>query len=488
MSSSTPEDTVSKERSFSSSAVSVLVLAALSVAVGLGIHYSVTVVLLVLALAGLAIAVRSRYAFVFIPLWAGVYLALAPRLILKVAGSGAGILPLAGLTTMFLAAIAVIGRASASGAARLVLKAARGAAVFTIAWALFPVLGLIMGYPVRTLAASIVPLTALAFLLLGAIGRLSDPRFWRVLYWGVLAAVSLGALSALLQSGALGSVLSPLASVLRQWDVQMMSQYGTPLLYARQSGLYVNPNTFALLGAFGLLYGFHADDILPFHRVAVATPSLAILVLSASRAVIIATVVAVALDLVVRLVASSGRLSSGRLAAIVGVAASALAAAAYIPERIASFAARMSSGFGAVTGDAAADSSVIGRLSLWRGALDHMSTHPLGTFGPPQLSLGASIDNEYLYMLVQGGIVLLALYVGALVGLYKMAAHGENPRFARSVIVIVLVSAISQSALTSDPAMIAVWLTTGASVVGTLGRSADGDRAGGDVPCVQGAL
>lgn len=438
----------------------------LAVCAGLAVHYSAASVFMLIVLAAAILLVRSRFAYMFIPAWAGVYLAVGARFIVQADTGGLGVVPLAALMSIVLATATIVGQPGRLDAAKKVLSTARPAVAFLLFWASLPVLGLLMGYPPRTMAAAVPLVTALSFLLLGAIGRLSDARFWVALRWAVVAAVTLGALAGLLQARILGGPFAQLASILRLWDAEVASQYGIQLITGRALGLDVNPNTYGLLGAVGILYSLYEDDTPTLWRAWLSTLSLVIIVLSGSRAVLLGTLAAIAFDFILRTASRFGRLSITRLTVVVVVAAFWLVGTVYASEQIAAYTTRIGSGIRAVTTDAAQDSSVSGRYEMWREALVHLKNNPLGTFGPPQTSLGFPTDNEYLYVLLQGGPVLLALYLLALRSLYGVPPTSENRRFARAAIVVVLVSAVSQRVLLSNAMMIAVWMTAGASIAG----------------------
>lgn len=69
-----------------------------------------------------------------------------------------------------------------------------------------------------------------------------------------------------------------------------------------------------------------------------------------------------------------------------------------------------------LVGGLGGDESLEGRLSAWRHAVNVMQEYPLGTMVPPETILGVAADNQYVYLALQGGLLMLVLYGWMLFG------------------------------------------------------------------------
>jgi O-antigen ligase len=56
------------------------------------------------------------------------------------------------------------------------------------------------------------------------------------------------------------------------------------------------------------------------------------------------------------------------------------------------------------------DDNLNGRLHAWSSAVSLINQYPFGTFIPPETLLGIAADNQYVYLYLQGGLVLFVSY------------------------------------------------------------------------------
>lgn len=58
-----------------------------------------------------------------------------------------------------------------------------------------------------------------------------------------------------------------------------------------------------------------------------------------------------------------------------------------------------------------ADQNFLTRVEVWKQSLGLFKKYPLGTFGPPELILGTAVDNDWIRLLLQGGIMYVASFL-----------------------------------------------------------------------------
>jgi hypothetical protein len=106
-----------------------------------------------------------------------------------------------------------------------------------------------------------------------------------------------------------------------------------------------------------------------------------------------------------------------------------------------------------------ADVNLSSRLNLWSGVLVLNLAYPWGTWGSPELVLGAAVDSAWFRAFAQGSVVYLAaltLLVGVALAL-RNASHGDALRLT---CVVVAVAGITQASLGS-PVTPLFWVLLG---------------------------
>jgi hypothetical protein len=342
------------------------------------------------------------------------------------------------------AAAAFIANAKTQPALGHAVRFGAPAALFLGLGVALPLIGLLAGYPARTLLATLPPLligAALTFGVLLARDGDRDAHLQRLM----LAVAWGGAAFGLLQFLYINGVGVPLGEQITAWDRSITATYDILLLRGRTIGPYLNPNVFAAVGGFTLLYALFGRGAWR-GRLAVALPGAIMVVLGQSRGVALA----IAIALVVHLATSSGRKPRGSTIAAVSAAfvvvAGALALIArWFPAFWTTTIVRFTSGFEALAGGgAAADANVAGRLTFWRGAWELLLERPLGTFGPPEALLGTAADSDFVRLALQGGLLYVGTFVLLLVWLLFTGHRTPSAAATRSIAVYIATLALTQ--------------------------------------------
>ncbi len=273
------------------------------------------------------------------------------------------------------------------------------------AFTVLPLLGVLAGRGgLSSAAAFAVGLSLLASYALGQ--YLAADRY--DVSQPLLAALGLNLVFVLSQIAAFNGF--PFLSQLNALDVD--SKFGAGyFIVARPSGLFLNPND---LGSFGaVVLAFAMVVHLRNRMIIVALAALAVLA-SGSRGALLAVLAVVLFLLGQRYLSDRGQLLRlGRIAAIFAAAVGLLLAFGpdVLIERL------------QFRGGVAGDSSVSGRFDQLAELWDWVLSYPFGFWSPPQLLSGTAIDNDWTRVLVQGGLLTLLLWIGALVVLARHFRH-----------------------------------------------------------------
>lgn len=193
-------------------------------------------------------------------------------------------------------------------------------------------------------------------------------------------------------------------------------------IIARPSGLFLNPND---LGSFAAVLFAYAVVANIRNRMPIIALSAVCVLASGSRGALLAIAAVGLLLTAQRYLSDRGQLLRlGRITAI--LAAAVVGLLAFGPDVLIE---RLQ-----FRGGVASDSSVSGRFDqindLWNWVLDY----PFGFWSPPQLLSGTAIDNDWTRILVQGGVVMLMLWIGALVTLAGRRGDMAAPVLAVAVL------------------------------------------------------
>ena len=341
---------------------------------------------------------------------------------------------------------------------------------FLVIWAPYlvlalalPVIGVVAGQvPVRGLAAARMPIVAVSALIVGAElrRRTSRPVATRLL--ACSAAIVCG--YAVIQQLAAAKLLwSGLATSIHAWDVATQRAYGTSVVVGRASAFYTNPNILGAWSVTALLVGiFVARGWL---RYAITTLALGSLILSQSRGATVGLLAAFVFGLAL----AWRRRTLPSLRALLPYVASLgavligwyLLTLAGAPT--ASFFERFGRALGIVIG--LDDPNMAGRVQFWESSMALYRSHPLGTFGPPEMLLGTAVDSEWVRTLLQGGPLLVATLGLALFGgAFALRGRGPDTWAVRSLSIFIAVAGIAEIPLQYPPAVI-YWALIGAMLV-----------------------
>lgn len=351
-----------------------------------------------------------------------------------------------------------------------------GAGTLNVLMLLLPLLGLVlMGYPSRSLFAATEGAMALAAIAAGYVLRRRTTRAAHI----AVALVAVGGFVQVLATlGQSGLVLDAVTQPFLDWDESVRAAFGADQVVAgRAIGTFINPNTLGLAIVLGILYASYAwrgiGRVLAWGGGGIA------LLLSQSRGAFLALVISTAAVWLVQ-PAQFRRVRLGRLAGVLiavgvllGLAATPLPAAAMraadgIPV-VEAWAERTSSGIqGLTTGYG--DENLSTRYDVWAEALEFSAAYPFGTFGPPQMLFGQSIDNEFVRLWCQGGAIALAAFLLVLISAYRLAGQSVEARLAWHSLLALAIASGSAVTLGNPPAALA-WVSVGLAL-----------GAGGDLP------
>jgi len=350
------------------------------------------------------------------------YIALGERLYLPVNTGGRGLLPLLPLllpTVVFLVLLLPgFGRALTALANReLILYWGP-----FLALTFFLTLGAIIlaGYPPRTafdvIRLVIVPIS---LLLIGlTVGRTREGR--RILIAWVKAFFIAQAVYAIVIQFARAGILNlPFLDPILAWDLATQAAYADYYqLVGRAIGTYINPNMLGFLTVLALWFFWFFST----GRSRILSMSLMLLLLLAtiSRGAMLAMAGSAGVILAREMTIAYRDVRLRREVvlvplALVGIAALGLVAVYQVPqgryalERFGEFFLVLSRGAGE-------SSSLLNRIDALQHAFATMPEYPLGTLGSPELTLESFVDNEFVRVALQGGVLYLFSYALALWG------------------------------------------------------------------------
>lgn len=364
-------------------------------------------------------------------------------------GGGSGMLRPAWVALAALAVALPIAHTRSWAALQALVRHAPAWLVFLGIGVLLPLLGVTTGQPLRTLLAVVTPLAALAGSWLGALAarsRRDDGRLVPLVQRAFIATAWLAAATGVGQflwyyARGLVSWLAPVIA----WDRASTIATGGELIIGRATGIFFNPNTFSLLGGTLLVYALAAA--MPVRRrLALATPSLVMVVLGQSRGIIAALAVTAVIELVIRarkIRLSPGALSGIALSAIVGIAFVALLMRE-VPVYFQELTARLDKMLEVVLHGAGADRNLAGRFGFWSQGWALLQSRPFGTFASPEAFLGTAVDNDLLRMTLQGGFLYLASFLAALASLFGGKSTGPWREPLRALVPFILVASLTQ--------------------------------------------
>lgn len=378
------------------------------------------------------------------------WLTLGERVFIGVSTGGRGLLPV--LEVLFVLVSLTMG--SATTGPRVFpngLLTRTIAPVYVLLGALSVLAVLFRDYDSRTLLSLTIPLSALGVFCLARAAR--DPAPWlRVVFVAIVVHGVYGAAQLLARLSVLPSALS---QWMASWDSSSQARLSDAYLVSlRSTGLFVNPNTF---GSWSVLAVVVSSALFSSYRrwtgvflgvTGVYASQSRTAWLSLLAIVLIGSLFAV-------LHGRIERILSALPVALVAAALAAGGALSWLVEE--NVTTRYRSGMNGISG-VSEDADFASRVDAWRQALGGFWQQPLGTWGPPQLEAGVSIDNEYVAFLVQGGPVLLgALILAMLFPLFARKYVGRRVDILWELTVVLAISSFTSLAFEETQVMGLLW-------------------------------
>lgn len=278
---------------------------------------------------------------------------------------------------------------------------------------LLPLIGVLIGdYELRALYSFVVILVPVAILTLGTAASRCNVDIRGPVFIAVLGQGSYG-LGQLLAR--VGLMPTGLWSGAVNWDAQTQAAYNESyVISSRSTGLFINPNEFGLWSVLVVIFG--ALYLQRKRRIIAALLGIIGVFASQSRTAWLALAL-VLLALVIRNLlrpraAKSGLIAIGLTTAGAGLIALLGGFSRFVEAGAVS---RFNTGLGVLTGGGASeDANLLGRYVGWERANEFVQDYVFGTLGPPQLKFVGSIDNQFMSYYLQGGVLLVSLYVLAL--------------------------------------------------------------------------
>jgi hypothetical protein len=380
--------------------------------------------------------------------WVAAFSLLGDKMVLSTGlGGGVGLLRLGPLLTVTLAMAMLLVDDDIRQAASDLVRWGSPAVLFVAVGATLPFIGVLVDYPFRTITAALVPLATGSFLLFGVLVARAGVNCDRTRYLIMVWVTSIAALAGLLLFLNNRGITLPLAAALNQWGIATAEAYGTTWLIGRTGGLYTSPNILGTLGGLALVYAAFGK-VTYRQRVTLVVPAFAILFVTQSRGVMLATLIAIAVGWLARERRTQRMPSQNVLTwALIGViVGGALAGAATVfPQYVEALTERIVSAARIVTEGVEADRNFAGRVAFWAAAWQLLQQRVLGTFGPPELTLGSAVDNDYLRFALQGGMLYVGSWILYLGWLMKTGLRNGTDRFIGAGAVFLAFSALTQT-------------------------------------------
>jgi len=346
----------------------------------------------------------------FIIFWLFFYVLFAERFVLKIETGGKGIVSIPALISFLLVFYILL---KSKGKALEVFKSK-----FFIHWwpfviltVLFPILGVLLtNYPLRTML-NLNVLSEISFVVLGYwVSKRIDS--WEFIFSKYLVvAITAEFLYSVFQLlYRIGYIHGYLWEVFASWDLISQQYYASPI-FGRSIGTFVNPNTlgFWAITVFGLsLYltkGWlkYLSLILSFFT----------LILSQSRGCLFGLIFAIGIILIFKLLTfkkiSFTQFLKGYIFFMIVMFIMIFIVKLDLVNNVAF--ERFKSGIEVFLYGVSADQNFLTRVEVWKQSLGLFKKYPLGTFGPPELILGTAVDNDWVRLLLQGGIIYVASFL-----------------------------------------------------------------------------
>lgn len=199
------------------------------------------------------------------------------------------------------------------------------------------------------------------------------------------------------------------------------------VIYLRPAGLFANPNTLGFFGGIGFwsLLGYGVRAHRPWGRLLLAS-AIACLLLSLSRGSLVAFGASISVYFLLNGFFGNPKGTKSIISGIgfVFFCASVIyLIAEFAPDKF----ERVAELSVFIEGDLSGSTNLTDRFNAW-GAILHISDrYPFGTILPPQLVIAQSPDNQFIYYLAQGGLLLMVAVTLLFCGILVANRHESTP-------------------------------------------------------------
>lgn len=254
-----------------------------------------------------------------------------------------------------------------------------------------------------------------------------------------------------------------------RWDLDTQRSLNDAYVIAgRSTGLFINPNVFALWSVLGVVLAYRY--LRGWRRGTGLVLAVSGVLTSQSRTGLLCLLVLVA---VWALRAVAGRGDAGRLLARLAVVALPVLWLVVLTGGLGrllqtGLLGRVGTALRIATEGVQGDRNLLGRVEAWRLAAEYSPADPrlaLGTLGPPQVHFPGIIDNQYVAFYLQGGVLFVAAFVMALLAPLALRARGVPEVGALGVCCFVIaVMSLTMMPLYAAQSTALLWVVAGLTV------------------------
>ncbi|PMQ01794.1 MAG: hypothetical protein CBR30_03745 [Dictyoglomus sp. NZ13-RE01] len=404
---------------------------------------------------------RNYFLINFIIFWLFFYTLFAERFVLKIESGGRGIIPILVLINFLLVFYILL---KSRGKVLKVFKSR----FFMLWWPfllltlLLPILGiLINGYPIRTIL-NLNVLSDIFFVIIGYwIAKEMDFLESMFTKYLVLAIILEFLYSFIQFLNFLGYLNGNFIGIFLSWDIYTQQLYSFPI-FGRSIGTFINPN---ILGFWSVtVFGLSLYLIKGWLKYLMLILSFFTLILSQSRGCLFGLLFAIVIMLIINLLAFK-KINFMQflsvyifliLIMLIMIFSINFDLIKYLPIE------RFKNGFSIFLYGASVDQNFFTRVEVWKQSIWLFKKYPLGTLGPPEFVLKTAVDNDWIRLLLQGGIIyvvsfLIMVFAGILV---PKSAEDKFGKFLFYVSLTFPIIAISETLTTYRP-MAIYWYSLG---------------------------
>lgn len=308
---------------------------------------------------------------------------------------------------------------------------------------------LIYQYPIRSLLIVLNPVISFSLIIIGFYISKVDKdltSFNKYLIIFTFLQLFFSAIHFLYYKGIFTNLFSSFINL----DIHSKNINSIQYLSGRSTGTYLDPN---ILGFFTIVIFWYTFFMIKGKmRLIMIVMSLIILFLSMSRGAILAIIISVIIYFFTKIF----NLKKVSYKEVILILLISLGLILFIPniEKIISenTVERLSGLFRIFVYGYSADANLAARVDAWKYSFEFLDDYPLGTFGSPEMQIGSFIDNEYVRIFMQGGLLFLVSYLLFLFkGIFLKKKDSAINLTIAFFSVSILVVSITQTASTYTP-------------------------------------